>query len=59
MIAEFKTYKQNFKDLRTMIEESKKQENTNFGQEIFSIAQEVKDKREKEIPKKNFQMQHT
>ena len=46
MIADFKTNKQNFTDLRTMIEETKKTENCGFGLDIVKVALEIKEKRE-------------
>ena len=54
MISDFKTAKQNFTDLRTMIEETQKAENATFGMDIVKAALEVKEKRELERPKKNF-----
>ena len=46
MMNDFKTYKQNFTDLRTMIEETQKPENSNFGLDIVKVALEIKEKRE-------------
>ena len=46
MLADFKRNKQNFTDLRTMIEETQKPENSNFGLDIVKVAQEIKEKRE-------------
>ena len=38
MISDFKLSKQNFTDLRTMIEETQKPENVNFGRDIVKVA---------------------
>ena len=58
MLDDFKTSKQNFTDLRTMIEETQKPENETFGRDIVKEAARVKEARERKRPKKNFLAEH-
>ena len=59
MIADFKNNKQNYNDLRTMIEESRKRDNESFGMEIVKAALEIKEKKEMNKSKKNFIAEHS
>lgn len=59
MIAEFKSNKQNYTDLKAMIEETKKKDNHDFGKQIVEIALEVRDRREQQKVKKDFLAEHT
>lgn len=59
MMSDFKNHNQNFTDLRTMIQETKKGENQGFGLDIVKVALELKEKREMSRPKKNFLAEHT
>ena len=58
MIDDFKQNKQNYTDLKTMIEETRKKDNQNFGQEVVKAAQAVREKREGKNVKKDFLAQH-
>lgn len=59
MIADFKKKnKQNYNDIKTMIEETKKRDNADFGGEIVRAAQAVRDKREAKNAKKDFLAEH-
>ena len=58
MIADFKECKQNYNDLKIMIEETKKRGNMEFGNKIVSAANVVRDKRDKKNGKKDFIGQH-
>ena len=46
MIECFRTGGQGYTDLKVMIEETRKRENSDFGAEIVNVAQAVRDKRE-------------
>ena len=54
MIDDFKQNKQNYADLKTMIEETRKKDNQGFGQEVVKAAQAVREKREGKNVKKDF-----
>ena len=43
MIEYFKNNKQNYTEIKAMIEETKKKENEDFGKEIVKAALEVRD----------------
>ena len=58
MISDFKSNNQNYVDLKTMIDEAKKHENTNLGMEVVQIAQEIRFKRELNYNKKDFMADH-
>lgn len=54
MVSDFVSCKQNFNELKVMIEESQKKGNQDFGKEIVQVAMAVRDKRDKKKGKKNF-----
>ena len=58
MISDFKSNNQNYVDLKTMIDEAKKHENTNLGMEVVQIAQEIRYKRELNFKTKDFMADH-
>jgi len=58
MITDFQTSNQNYKEVLTMIEETRKDENEDLGNEIIKLADELKAKRDKCKPKKNFLHEH-
>ena len=58
LLLEFANKKLNFKDLLTIIEETRKKENEKFGMELVRTAQAFKDKRGEIKVKKNFLAEH-
>ena len=58
MIADFKSNKQNYTDIKTMIEETRKRDNESFGQEIVNAAQAIREKRDQSKAKKDFIAEH-
>ena len=58
MIADFVNHQLNFKDMMLMIEETRKKDNEGFGKNIVKAAQAVREKRESDRPKKDFQTEH-
>ena len=59
MIEYFKNNKQNYTEIKAMIEETKKKENEDFGKEIVKAALEVRDQRDLKNFKKDFLAEHT
>lgn len=59
MIQEFLSSKQNYKDMMTMIESTRKKDNQVFGQEIVQATEAMRLKKEKQAkPKKNYLAAH-
>ena len=54
MLEHFKSNKQNYTDIKTMIEETKKKENETFADDVILAAQAIRDKREQSKAKKDF-----
>lgn len=59
MVNDFQRCKQNFTELKQMIDESQKKGNQEFGKEIISVAMAVREKRDQKKGKKDFVAQHT
>jgi len=58
MIEHFKSNKQNYTDIKAMIEETRKKDNAEFGMQIVKAALEVRDRREQKNIKKDFLAEH-
>mmetsp|Transcript_16603 Transcript_16603/g.22427 ORF Transcript_16603/g.22427 Transcript_16603/m.22427 type:complete len:143 (-) Transcript_16603:1430-1858(-) len=58
MVSDFMRCKQNFSELKQMIEETQKKGNRDFGHEIISAAMAVREKRDMKKGKKDFVAEH-
>ena len=58
MKEDFLKNRQNYNDIKTMIEETRSGGNQGFGKDILKVALAVREKREGKNVKKNFQAQH-
>jgi len=62
MITSFVEHRQNFSELKQMIEETQKKGNKELGQEIIQVAAAVRDKRDQKkglTTAKDYQHEHT
>ena len=59
MIANFLSSNQNYTEIKEMIEETKKRDNRDFGQQIIKEAQKIRERRELKNVRKDFVGEHT